>query len=104
MAVVIRLSRSGKRNSPIYKILVQDKQRHPQKIFLEKVGCFYALNQQNPKDKNFSCDIERLQYWLSQGAQCSPRVKSLLEKNGINLADNVAKATAQTPNSPQDVV
>ena len=103
MAVVIRLSRSGKKNSPFYKVLVQDKQRHPQKSFLENLGCFYALNQQNPKDKNFTCDVARLQYWLSRGAQCSPRIKSLLEKNGIDLAGNVVKVLAETNSQPQDI-
>ena len=99
MAVIIRLSRSGKKHSPVYRILVQDKERHPKKTFLENVGNFYPLNQQNPKDKNFSCDVGRIQYWISKGAQCTDRVKSLLKKNGIDFT-GTSTLTSQATTSP----
>lgn len=93
MAVTIRLSRIGKRHSPIYRMVVQDKQVHPYKKVIEQLGNYYAMNQHDPKKKQFECNVDRLDYWISKGATCSPRVKSLLKKNGISVTPATPSVT-----------
>lgn len=63
--IVIRLARFGRKNNPIYRLVVQEKHRQPKGKAIEYLG-FY-----NPrlKEKNFK--KERIEYWLSQGAQPS---------------------------------
>lgn len=85
MALSIRFSRQGKRHSPVYRIVVQDKGRHPKKRFVESLGNFYALNQQKPETPQFQCDIDRLKHWVSKGAVCSDRVSHLLRRHGVTL-------------------
>lgn len=74
--VVIRLSRTGNKNRPFYKVAVADS-RHPVKgRFIEKIGHYDPLS---PEKKAF---IDKTQYeaWVKKGAQPSKRVKSLFAK------------------------
>ncbi len=86
MAISIRFSRLGKRHNPIYRIVVQDKESHPKKRFIENLGNYYPLGQQKPGEPALNCDMERVQYWVENGAKCSDRVWHLLKKNGLSLA------------------
>lgn len=74
--VKIRLSRTGKRNAPSYRIVVADCQKKRDGRIVEKLG-FY-----DPKTepKTISLDRKRLDYWLSKGAQMSDGVRRLIEK------------------------
>jgi len=83
MAVTIRLRRDGTKNSPYYRIVVADKHSPRDGKFLELIGTY------DPKKKtgNSSVKLERADYWISQGAQPSDTVKSLIKK---------AKASAKT--------
>jgi small subunit ribosomal protein S16 len=76
--VVIRLARGGAKKRPYYRIVVADSRRQPLGRSLEHVG-FY-----NPKaaegEERLRVDRERVDYWLSKGAQPSPRVASLLKQ------------------------
>lgn len=68
----------GKRHQPFYKIVVTDKENPPQGgRFKEQVGYL------NPINKEKSLDEERINYWLSVGAQPSGRIHNLLIKEGI---------------------
>lgn len=76
--VVIRLSRAGAKKRPFYNVVVAD-QRYPRGgRYIEKVGYF------NPvaagKDVKLQIEVERVQHWISQGAQPSDRVNSLLKQ------------------------
>lgn len=76
--LVIRLFRVGKKNQPSFKIVVTDKRNPPRGgRFVEQVG-FY-----NPLTKEKALKQERIQYWLSQGAQPSDTVYNMLVKEGI---------------------
>jgi small subunit ribosomal protein S16 len=76
--VVIRLARTGMKNSPRYRIMVADQKYSVTKRFLEIVGSF------NPKaqgqDKELVIDMERVNSWIAKGAQPSERVRSLIRK------------------------
>ena len=75
--VKIRLARGGAKKRPFYGIVVADQRFAPRGRYIEKVG-FY-----NPRAKGgeepLRVDLERIEYWISQGAQPSDRVKKLLK-------------------------
>lgn len=75
--VIIRLARGGAKKRPFYGIVVADQRFAPRGRYIEKVG-FY-----NPRAKGgeepLRVDLERIEYWISQGAQPSDRVKKLLK-------------------------
>jgi small subunit ribosomal protein S16 len=75
--VVIRLSPGGKKHTPVYRIQVAEKGAKLTGRFLEKIGAY------KPGKTNgyFNINEERLQYWVSKGAQPSERLKTLLKTN-----------------------
>jgi small subunit ribosomal protein S16 len=75
--VVIRLSRGGAKKRPFYHIVVADKARSRDGRFIERLGYFNPIAA--GKEVRLSLDIERAQHWISQGAQPSDRVKSLIK-------------------------
>jgi small subunit ribosomal protein S16 len=63
--VKIRLKRMGKRKQPYYRIVVIDSRRSRDGKYIESVGHY------NPRDKKLIINKERVEYWLSKGAQAS---------------------------------
>lgn len=78
--VVIRLARFGKKHSPRYRITVADSRRWLGGKFIEVIGHYNPTP--SGDEKEFSCDMEKVQSWIAKGAQPSDRVKSLLRKAG----------------------
>ena len=76
MAVKIRLRRMGTRNAAFYRVIIQDARYATTGRFIETVGWY------DPKQKgnNFSLNLDRVNYWLSQGAQPSDTARSLISK------------------------
>jgi small subunit ribosomal protein S16 len=72
MAVKIRLSRIGKKSAPFYRIVAIDSRKKRDGEFLENLGTYDALN---PQLVQFHED--RIQYWMSVGAQPSLTVQKL---------------------------
>jgi small subunit ribosomal protein S16 len=66
----------GSRNAAFYRVIVQDARYAPTGRFIETVGWY------DPKQdgKNFSLNLDRINYWLSSGAQPSDTVNSLIKK------------------------
>ena len=87
MAVSIRLRREGAKNSPYYKVVVADRRSPRDGKFIEIIGTY------DPKipGRNSTLKIDRVEYWISKGAQPSDTVRSLIKKN------KKATATAQPP-------
>jgi len=75
--VVIRLSRGGAKKRPFYHIVVADKRRARDGRRIETLGYYNPIA--SGKDVRLHLENERLQYWLSQGAQASDRVKHLMK-------------------------
>ena len=77
--VTIRLARGGAKKRPFYGIMVADSRRSPRGRFIERVGFF------NPRavggEERLRLDMERVEYWVSKGAQPSDRVASLLKQH-----------------------
>jgi small subunit ribosomal protein S16 len=75
--VTIRMARGGAKKRPFYQIVVTDSRNRRDGRFIERVGFFNPVAQGN--EERLRIDRERVDYWLSQGAQASERVASLLK-------------------------
>ena len=77
MAVSIRLRREGTKNRPYYKVVVADRRSPRDGKFIEIIGTY------DPKipGRNSTLKIDRVEYWISKGAQPSDTVRSLIKKN-----------------------
>lgn len=73
--LMIRLSRVGARKQPHYRVVVIEKDRARNGRSIEVVGTYNPRT--NPATVNFKSD--RVQYWVSNGAQLSDRVEKLLK-------------------------
>ena len=73
---MIRLARVGARKQPYYRVVVIDKERARNGRAVEVVGTY------NPRTSPASVDLkrERIDYWVSKGAQLSDRVDVLMKK------------------------
>lgn len=81
MAMKIRLARGGSKKRPHYAIVASDSRMPRDGRFLEKLGTYNPLL---PKDseERIKMNVERVQYWLGQGAQPTDRVARFLEAAG----------------------
>ncbi len=76
--VVIRLARFGTTHSPKYRVTVADNRRPATGKFLEVVGSFNPFAQ--GKAVGLDLKMDRIEDWMSKGAQPTQRVKSLIKK------------------------
>ena len=79
MAVKIRLRRMGAKKAPFYRIVVADSRYPRDGRFIEELGYYNPLT--NPAEVKI--DGEKVKKWISDGAQPTETVKSLLKKNNI---------------------
>ena len=80
--VVIRMARGGARNRPFYNIVVADSRMPRDGRFIEKVGIYDPMLPHDSTER-MKLDVERIQYWLSKGAQPTDRVTLFLAKLGL---------------------
>ena len=77
MAVRIRLTRTGRKNCPSYRIAVFDSKTSRDGKYIENLGSY------DPKKKDVTqkvvIKIDRLKNWISNGAKMTPSVESLLK-------------------------
>jgi small subunit ribosomal protein S16 len=76
MAVRIRLKRIGAKNTPVFRIVVADSRSPRDGKFIEEIGTYQPLK----AGDNFTVNLERANYWVSQGAQPSDTVASFLKQ------------------------
>ncbi len=81
VAVRIRLKRIGRRHHPVYRLAAVDRRRARDSKVIEELGCYDPMNAD--EDRQVVLNRERIEYWLSVGAQPSDTVHRLLEKAGI---------------------
>ena len=77
--VSIRLSRAGAKKRPFYHLVVTDSRNRRDGRYIERLGFFNPVGQEH--EENLRIDLERVDYWVGQGAQPSDRVASLLKKH-----------------------
>jgi small subunit ribosomal protein S16 len=85
--VTIRLARGGAKARPFYHIVVANSRDKRDGRHIERLGYFNPIATAN--EEGFRLDDERYAYWLSVGAQPSPRIRKLVKRFAT-----VAPATA----------
>lgn len=81
MSMKIRLARGGSKKRPFYSIVAADSRMPRDGRFIEKLGTYNPLL---PKDseERVKMNMERIEYWLGQGAQPTDRISRFLEAAG----------------------
>ena len=74
--VKIRLRRMGAKKAPYYRVVVADSRSPRDGRFIEELGIYDPMAE---SDK-LKLDVERVKYWVSQGAQPTDTVRGLLKK------------------------
>ncbi|SDZ43850.1 small subunit ribosomal protein S16 [Jannaschia faecimaris] len=78
MAMKIRLARGGSKKRPHYSIVAADSRMARDGRFIEKLGTYNPLLPKDSEDR-VKMNMERVQYWLDQGAKPTDRVSRFLE-------------------------
>ena len=90
--VTIRLVRGGSKKRPFYHINVADRRRARGGRFIERIGFFNPIAR--GAEEGIRLDLERLDYWVRQGAQVSDRVAKLVKDYRKATAVSASEATA----------
>jgi len=78
----IRLARGGSKKRPFYRIVAADSRMPRDGRFIEKLGTYNPLLAKDSEER-VKMNMERVQYWLGQGAQPTDRVARMLEAAGV---------------------
>ena len=92
--VRIRLARHGSKKNPFYHITVADQRRSRDGRFIERVGYFNPVAKGNAQE--YRIEMDRVDYWLSKGAQPTDMVKKLVSR--------ARKETAELPSKDEAAV
>lgn len=94
MAMKIRLARGGSKKRPHYAIVASDSRMPRDGRYIEKLGTYNPLLAKDSEER-VKMDLERVKYWLEQGAQPTDRIARFLEAAGLRektTRANVKKA------------
>jgi small subunit ribosomal protein S16 len=94
MALKIRLWQQGCTNKLSYRVVVADSRSPRDGKYVEAIGFYNPCGKEN---QQFTIQEERLQYWLSVGAQMTPTVVSVAKR----AAPTVMKEFVQRQNARQ---
>lgn len=95
MSTKIRLARAGTTKRPFYRIVVASSRSARDGDFIEKIGTYNPLLQDSDENR-ITLNAERAKYWVSVGAQMSPRVHLFFNKKGI-VSTKPAQRAARKP-------
>jgi len=74
--VAIRLTRQGSKNHPYYKVVVVDSRNRRDGGFIDQVGTYNPM----AEGVNYTIDLAKVDKWISNGAQPSETVASMIKK------------------------
>ena len=74
MAMKIRLARGGSKKRPFYRIVAADSRMPRDGRYIERLGTYNPLLPKD-SDERVKMNLERIQYWMSEGAQVTDRLK-----------------------------
>jgi small subunit ribosomal protein S16 len=75
--VTIRLSRGGAKKRPFYHVVVTDSRNRRDGRYIERLGFFNPVAK--GQEERLRLDKDRIDYWVSKGAQTSERVAKLIK-------------------------
>ncbi len=84
--VRIRLTRRGAKKKPFYRLVASDQRAPRDGRFIEQLGYYNPMKE--PMELKF--DLERVDYWVSKGAQPSDTAKRLIERYRAEQAEQVS--------------
>ena len=100
MSVRVRLTRVGSKKNPIWRVVVSDQRSPRDGRFIETIGHY------NPQTdpSTIVIDEERLQHWVSRGAQPTNTVKQLVKAHhkGVPVAETPAEPEEEAPEAAPD--
>ncbi len=96
MSMKIRLARGGSKKRPFYRIVAADSRMPRDGRFIEKLGTYNPLLAKDSEDR-VKMDVERIQYWIAQGAQPTDRVARMLEAAGVTPKKERSNPKKGTP-------
>ncbi|UJF25203.1 30S ribosomal protein S16 [Suttonella sp. R2A3] len=76
--LAIRLARGGSKKRPFYHVVATDSRNARDGRFIERLGFFNPIAR--GQEEELRLDIERIEYWVSQGGKLSDRVNSLIKQ------------------------
>jgi len=82
MSLKIRLARAGAKKRPFYRIVIADSRSPRDGRFIEIVGTYNPILPKGD-EKRVTLNAERIQHWLSKGAQTTDRVLRFLDAAGL---------------------
>lgn len=98
--VGIRLSRHGAKKRPFYHIVVTDRRNKRNGRFIERLGFYNPIA--TGGEQPLKLALDRVDYWLGQGAQPSERVRKLIRRRRMegDLAAEAAQEAAAANEAP----
>lgn len=84
----IKFSRIGKKKKPVYRLTIAEAGRDPYGRSLEILGSY------DPFSKELSANKERIEYWISHGAQMTASVNNLLVGKQVITGKKVVASKA----------
>jgi small subunit ribosomal protein S16 len=73
----------GRRNRPSYRLAAMDSRQARDSKVIEELGSYDPLNRD--EDRQVVLKRDRIEYWLSVGAQPSDTVRRMLDKRGVGV-------------------
>lgn len=90
--VTIRLARHGGKKKPFYHVTVAERSAKRDGRFVERVGFYNPVAR--GQEEELRIDLERLDYWLSTGAQPTDRVRQLVGRWRKTVAQQALAAAS----------
>ena len=85
VAVRLRLKRIGRNHRSFFRLCAMDSRSPRNGRVIEELGWLDPKAGDGNENEKSSLKRERIEYWLSVGAQPTETVRSLFERNGINV-------------------
>lgn len=92
MAVRIRLKKMGRTHRPFFRVCAMDQRSPRDGRVIEELGTYDPMVPET--DARAILNGERIKYWISVGAQPSPKVGTLIKKYGAEGTHLEAQAAA----------
>ncbi|MCR9087044.1 MAG: 30S ribosomal protein S16 [Rhodobacteraceae bacterium] len=96
MAMKLRLARGGSKKRPFYRIVASDSRMPRDGRYIEKLGTYNPLLPKDSEDR-IKMDLDRVKYWLGEGAIPTDRVSRMLEAAGVLTAKTRANPNKGEP-------
>lgn len=93
---MIKLSKVGKTNKKMFRLIISEKGRDPFGNALEILGSY------NPYTKELQAKNDRINYWIEKGAKMTPTVNNLLVGAKVVSGEKVTASKPGTPTKTEE--